>query len=79
MAKNKKVMSVGTKVAIGAGVAAAGAVGYAFLGPKGKSNRKKAKALISKAEKTIKTKALPKMRKAEKAIEKIVKKYTKKA
>ncbi|MBP9719174.1 MAG: hypothetical protein KBD46_01790 [Candidatus Levybacteria bacterium] len=78
MAKNKKGMSAGTKMAVGAGMVAAGAAAYAFLGPEGKKNRKKAKVLISKAEKTIKTKALPKIKGAEKTIEKIVKKYTKK-
>ena len=41
-------------VAIGAGLAAAGAGAYYLLGPKGKEHRKKAKALLSKMESEIK-------------------------
>ncbi len=46
-------MSVGAKVAIGAGVAAVGAGAYYFMGPDGKKHQKKAKAFAGKMEKEV--------------------------
>ena len=52
MQKNKK-MSVGKKVAMGAGLAAVGAGMYYFFGPGAKVHQKKAKALVAKAKKEV--------------------------
>lgn len=53
----KKVgVSAGKVVAIGAGVIAAGAGAYYFLGQKGKANQKKAKVWMTKMEKEALTK-----------------------
>ncbi len=49
----KSKMSAGKMVAIGAGVAALSAGAYAFFGPNGKKNQKKAKALMAKMEKEV--------------------------
>ena|ERR1700733_8011150 len=46
-------MSAGKILAIGAGIAAASAGAYAFLGPNGKKNQKKAKVWMAKMEKEI--------------------------
>ena len=58
--KTKKGMSDGKKMAVAgvvtAGVAAIGSAAYMFLGPDGKKNQKKAKALIGKMEKEVKSK-----------------------
>ena len=48
---NKKGMSLGKRVMIGAGVAAVGAGAYYLLGPDGKKNQKKAKAWMAKMKK----------------------------
>lgn len=47
--KNKKG-NMGKAVAIGAGVAAAGAAAYMLLGPNGKKNRAKVKAFVKKVK-----------------------------
>ena len=41
MNKNNKSNNIGAKVAIGAGVLAAGAAAYMLFGPNGKKNQKK--------------------------------------
>ena len=51
--KTKKGMSVGSKVAIGAGLAALGAGAYYLLGPDAKANQKKVKSLITKMQKEV--------------------------
>ena len=55
MKNTKKGMSVGKKVAIGAGVVAMGAGAYYLLGPNAKDNQKKAKALLAKIQKEMKS------------------------
>lgn len=52
MQKSKK-MSVGKKVALGAGLAAVGAGMYYFFGPNSKAHQKKAKALVAKVKKEV--------------------------
>ena len=52
MEKNKK-MSGGKMVAVGAGIALAGAGAYYLLGPKAKAHQKKAKVLIAKMQKEV--------------------------
>jgi len=52
----KKGMSGVKMAAVGAGLAAVGAGAYYLMGPKGKANQKKAKALMSKIEKEVKSK-----------------------
>jgi uncharacterized protein HemX len=84
MAKKKAKMSTGKKVAIGASIAAVGVAAEYFLGPKGKQNRAKAKAMVAKAEKKVASKIKEveskikqvkgKVMKAEMAIKKTVKK-----
>ncbi|MCX6755347.1 MAG: hypothetical protein NT068_02295 [Candidatus Nomurabacteria bacterium] len=80
--KKTKGMSVGKKVAIGAGVAAIGAIGaYAFMGPNGKKNQKKAKVLVNKMVKTekkiqkdwknLKTKAGPSLKEFKATVKKV--------
>lgn len=56
--KTKKMskMSLGKKVAIGAGVAAAAAGAYYLLGPNAKAHQKKASALFSKMKKEVQSK-----------------------
>lgn len=54
MIKKKKGMSFSKEVAIGAGVAAAGAGAYYLFGPKGKQHQNKAKAWMVKMEKEVK-------------------------
>lgn len=51
--KKSKKMSMGKKVAIGAGIAAVGAGVYYFFGPNAKVHQKKAKALVAKAKKEV--------------------------
>lgn len=46
----KKGMSVGKKLAIGAGVVAVGAGAYMLLGKNGKANQKKVKVLLNNAK-----------------------------
>ena len=58
-------MSTGKKVALGAGIAAVGAAGYYFLGPKGKEHQKKAKDWTEKTEKKV----IDKIKKVEAEIE----------
>lgn len=53
MSNNKKMAVAG---AVTAGVAALGSAAYMFLGPDGKKNQKKAKALMGKMEKEVKSK-----------------------
>jgi acetyl-CoA acetyltransferase len=51
---NKKGgMSGGKMVAVGAGIAAAGAGAYYLFGPKAKAHQKKAKVLMGKMEKEV--------------------------
>lgn len=52
MKKNSK-MSVGSKVAVGAGLAAVGAGAFYLFGPNAKMHQKKAKALVSKMKKEV--------------------------
>jgi D-Tyr-tRNAtyr deacylase len=52
MANKTKKGKVGKAVAIGAGVAAAGAAAYALLGPNGKKNRAKVKKFVQKVKET---------------------------
>jgi hypothetical protein len=52
MKKNNK-MSVGKKVAIGAGLAAVGAGAYYLLGPDAKVHQKKAADLLAKMKKEV--------------------------
>lgn len=52
MQKNKK-MSVGKKLAIGAGLAAVGAGAYYLLGPDAKAHQKKVLSLASKMKKEV--------------------------
>ncbi|MFA5932316.1 MAG: hypothetical protein WC793_02985 [Candidatus Paceibacterota bacterium] len=52
MVKNKK-MSVGKKVAIGAGLAAVGAGAFYLLGPNAKAHQKKVSALATKMKKEV--------------------------
>ena len=47
----KKKANLGKKLAVGAGVVAAGTAAYLLLGPDGKKNRAKVKKVISKAKK----------------------------
>lgn len=54
---NKKSTGGATKIAIGAGIAAVGAGAYYLLGPDGKANQKKAKVLMNKISKDVKTKS----------------------
>lgn len=54
--KKKRRMSAGTAAAIGAGLAAAGAGAYYFLGPKGKQHRGKAKVWMTGMETEIEKK-----------------------
>ncbi len=60
MKNTKKVMSKGMsktkKVAIGAGLAAAGVGAYYLLGPKAKAHQKKASALLVKIKKEVESK-----------------------
>lgn len=51
--KKQSKISVGKKVAIGAGVVAASALAYEFLGPKGKKNRKAVKSWAVNLEKEM--------------------------
>lgn len=51
--KTNKKMSIGKKVAVGAGIIAAGAGAYYLLGPKAKAHQKKAKILMTKIEKEV--------------------------
>ena len=51
--KINKKMSVGAKMAVGAGVAAVSAGAYYLLGPKAKIHQKKASALLVKMKKEI--------------------------
>lgn len=55
MKKNtmKKGNKVGKAIAVGAGVAAAGAAAYMLLGPDGKKNRAKVKAFAKKVQKKV--------------------------
>lgn len=46
----KKKGNLGKKLAIGAGVAAAGAAAYMLLGPNGKKNQAKVKSVVAKAK-----------------------------
>lgn len=80
--KKTKGMSMVKKVAVGAGVVAIGAVGaYAFIGPNGKKNQKKAKVLVEKIVKTekkikkdwkeLKTKAGPSLKEFKETVKKI--------
>ncbi len=50
---NKRGMSKGAMVAIGAGAAALGAGAYYLLGPKRKEHQKKAKAMMDKMKKEV--------------------------
>ncbi len=64
--KNKatsKKGGAGKAIAVGASVAAIGAGAYYFLGPKGKTHRKKAKVWMTKMEKEVekKVKTIKKM------------------
>lgn len=68
--KVSKKMSMGSKVAIGAGVVLAGVGAYAFLGPDGKKNQKKVLNAVESAKKEI--------TKFEKSAPKAVKKVTQK-
>ncbi len=54
--KTKKGMSNGKKVAMAGAAAATVAGAYMLLGPDGKKNQKKAKLLMSKVEKEVKSK-----------------------
>jgi hypothetical protein len=72
MAKQKKGMSFGKEVTIGAGVAAVGAGAYYLLGPKAKAHQKKASALIGKIKKEV-TKDIKKVKNLEKSGSKILK------
>lgn len=56
MVKQKKGMSVGKEVAIGAGIAAVGAGAYYLFGPKGKQHQRKAKAWAVEMEKDVEKK-----------------------
>ncbi len=49
----KKGNKVGKAIAVGAGVAAAGAAAYMLLGPDGKKNRAKVKAFAKKVQKKV--------------------------
>jgi gas vesicle protein len=51
--KKTKKMSLGKKVALGAGMAALGAGAYYLLGPKGKENQKKLLVLAGKMKKEV--------------------------
>jgi len=51
--KKKKGMSMGKKVAIGAGVAAIGAGAYYLLGPNAKAHQKKVSVLMAKMKKEV--------------------------
>ncbi|MEK7471515.1 MAG: hypothetical protein AAB623_02600 [Patescibacteria group bacterium] len=53
MKKNNKKMSVGSKVAIGTGLAAVGAGAFYLLGPNAKAHQKKMSALIGKMKKEV--------------------------
>lgn len=57
MKNTKKGMSKGGMVAVGAGLAAAGAGAYYLLGPNKKAHQKKAKALLEKMKKEVNAKA----------------------
>lgn len=50
-------MSVGSKVAVGAGLAAVGAGVFYLFGPNAKMHQKKAKALMSKMQKEVEKEA----------------------
>ena len=53
MAKTNKKGGVGKALAVGAGVAAAGAAAYMLIGPKGKQNRAKVKAFVKKTKNAV--------------------------
>ncbi|MCX6752581.1 MAG: hypothetical protein NTZ87_03760 [Candidatus Nomurabacteria bacterium] len=53
MKNTKKGMSVGKKVAVGAGLAAIGVGAYYLLGPNAKVHQKKAEALFLKMKKEV--------------------------
>ena len=80
MQKNKK-MSVGKKVAIGAGLAAVGAGAFYLLGPNAKVHQKKVSALAAKMKKEV-TKEVKKAKAAtmplyHKAVDTVSKNYAK--
>lgn len=80
MAKKTKSTSASKKMAIGAGLAAAGASAYYFLGPKGKTHQRKVKAFAGKMEKEIEEKIKKGMNSKEgKAVVKKLKKVVKKS
>lgn len=51
--KPKKKGGAGKALAVGAGVAAAGAAVYMLLGPDGKKNRAKVKKFVGKVKRTV--------------------------
>ncbi|MFA5778127.1 MAG: hypothetical protein WC870_01390 [Candidatus Paceibacterota bacterium] len=51
--KKSKKMSVGKKVAVGAGIAALSVGAYYFFGPNSKAHQKKAKVLVAKVKKEV--------------------------
>ncbi len=73
---NKK-RNLGKKLAIGAGVVAAGTAAYMLLGPNGKKNRAKVKKVVAKAKskgKAVMNAAMKKTANAEKVIKGAIKK-----
>jgi hypothetical protein len=84
MQKNKK-MSVGKKVAIGAGLAAVGAGAFYLLGPNAKAHQKKVSALAMKMKKEVAKEVAKEVKKAKaatmplyhKAVDTVSKNYAK--
>jgi uncharacterized protein HemX len=74
--KKSKKMSVGKKIAIGAGVAAIGAGAYYLLGPKAKAHQKKVSVLANKAKKEAK-KEMKEIKKEIKKVKTVSKKMIK--
>lgn len=73
----KKKGNMGKKLAIGAGVVAAGTAAYMLLGPNGKKNRAKVKSAVAKAKskgKVLVGKAMKKVAGAEKMVKGAMKK-----
>jgi len=56
MKKNKKGVSIGKIVAVGAGAIAAGAGAYYFLGKDGKKHQKEVKAWVNKKKVEVENK-----------------------
>lgn len=72
----KKKGNLGKKLAIGAGVVAAGTAAYMLLGPNGKKNRAKVKKVMAKAKVTGKAMvgvAKKKVANAKKTVKKVAK------